>query len=145
MGWDYSPRWTGIARTSTTCSNRKKRYWSDHRRTWWPGNSKVPISFNYRRSFFDFSSASEHLDHSQRYRFRASIPKLAPDPPSPTSSGIGAAINVLTKPGFTINWANLKEDYYSVKNSSLCTRFEQMDRNLREEIKKDWIADMEHL
>jgi len=57
------------------------------------------------------------------YHFRAPIPKLVPDPPSPTSSRIGAAINVLTKLGFTINLAILKEDYYSVTNTSFCTWF----------------------
>ena len=86
---------------------------------------------NYRRSFSDFSSSSERLDHLQRYRFRAPIPEPVPDPPSPTSSGIGAAVNVLTKLGFTFNWAILKEDYYSVTNTSFCTWFEQIDRNLR--------------
>jgi len=51
---------------------------------------------NYRRSFYNFSSASEPLDHSQRYRFWNPIPEPIIDPPSPTSSRIGAAINVLT-------------------------------------------------
>jgi len=94
-------------------------------------DSSIPGPSNYRRSFSNFSSTSEHLDHLQRYRFRAPIPEPVPDPPAPTSSGIGAAINVLTKPGFTINWAILKEDYYSVTNTSFCTWFEQIDRNLR--------------
>jgi len=70
----------------------------------------TPGPSNFRRSFSEFSSRSEPLDHSQRYRFRAPIPEPVPDPPSPTSSGIGAAINVLTKPGFTINWETIKED-----------------------------------
>ena len=70
----------------------------------------APGAFNFRRSFSEFSSKSKPFDHSQRYRFRALIPERVPDPPSPTSSGIGAAINVLTKPGFTINWETIKED-----------------------------------
>ena len=37
------------------------------------------------------------------------------------------------------------DDYYSDKNASLCTWFEQIDQNLREEIKKEWIADMNRL
>ena len=40
---------------------------------------------------------------------------------------------------------SIKEDCYSDRNASLCTWFEQMDRNLREEIKKGWIADIERL
>ena len=98
----------------------------------------IPGPSNFRRSFSDFSSArSEPLDHSQRYRFRAPIPEPIIDPPSPTSSGVGAAINVLTKPGFTINWETIKAYYYSNRNASLRTWFEQMDRNLREEIKRN--------
>ena len=82
------------------------------------------------------------MDHPQRYRFQAPIPEPVIYPPSPTSSGIGAAINVLTSPDFTIDWITIKEDYYSDKNASLHAWFEQIDRNLREEIKKEWIADM---
>jgi len=64
----------------------------------------IPGPSNFRRSFSNFSSArSEPLYHSQRYRFRAPIPEPIIDAPSPTSFGIGAAINVRTKPGFTIN------------------------------------------
>jgi len=100
---------------------------------------------NFRRSFSEFSSKSEPCDHSQRYRFRAPILEIVPDPPSPTSTSIGAAINALTKPGCKINWETIEEDYYSSRNASLCTGFEQIDRNLREEIKKEWITDMERL
>jgi len=85
------------------------------------------------------------LDHSQRYRFRALIPEPVPYPPSTTSSGIGAAINVLTKLGFTIDWTILKENYYSPHNTSLRLWFEQIIRNLRDQIKKEWISDMERL
>ena len=81
----------------------------------------TPGPSNFRRSFSEFSSRSEPLDHFQRYRFRAPIPEPVLDPPSSTSSGIGAAINVLTKPGFTINWETIKEDYYSTRNASLHT------------------------
>ena len=63
----------------------------------------IPGPSNFRLFFSEFSSRSEPLDHSQRYRFRAPIPEPVLDPPLPTSSGIGAAINVLTKPGFTIS------------------------------------------
>ena len=67
------------------------------------------------------------------------------DPPSPTSSGIGNTINVLTKLAFNIDWPTLKVDYYSQKNSTLRKWFEVIDFDLREQIKKEWIADMERL
>ena len=105
----------------------------------------MPGPSNFKRSFSHYSSKSEPLDHSQRYRFRAPIPEPVPDPLSPTSSGIGAAINVLTKLGFTINWTILKENYYSPQDASLRQWFEQIDRNLREQINKEWISDMERL
>ena len=54
-------------------------------------------------------------------------------------------MNVLTSPDFTIDWTTIKEDYYSDKNASLRAWFEQIDRNLREEIKKEWIAGMNRL
>ena len=54
-----------------------------------------PGPSNFRRSFSEFSSKSEPLDHPQRYRFQAPIPEPVLDPLSPTSSGIGVAINVL--------------------------------------------------
>ena len=63
----------------------------------------TPGPSNFRRLFSDFSSRFEPLDHSQRYQFRAPILEPIIDPPSPISSGIGAAINIITKPGFTIN------------------------------------------
>ena len=39
----------------------------------------------------------------------------------------------------------LKEDYHSQKNSALRKWFEVIDFNLRGQIKKEWIADMERL
>jgi len=66
---------------------------------------------NYRRSFSECSSQTGNLDHSQRYRFRSPIPEPIIDPPSPSSSGIGNTINMLTKLDFTINWPLLKIDY----------------------------------
>ena len=44
-----------------------------------------------------------------------------------------------------MDWTILKENYYSPHNSSLRLWFEQIDRNLREQIKKEWISDMERL
>ena len=76
-----------------------------------------PGPSNFRRSFSEFSSKSEPLDHPQRYRFQAPNPEPVIYPPSPTSSGIGAVINVLTSPDFTIDWTTIKEDYYSDKNA----------------------------
>ena len=38
----------------------------------------------------------------------------------------------------------LKNDYYSATNAVLRTWFEVFDFQLREQIKKEWIADMEH-
>ena len=35
----------------------------------------IPGPSNYQRSFSDFSSRSEPLDHLQRYRFRALVPE----------------------------------------------------------------------
>jgi len=46
---------------------------------------------------------------------------------------------------FNIDWPILKEDYYSQKNSALRTWFEVIDFDLREQIKKELIADMERL
>ena len=77
----------------------------------------LPDPSNYRRSFSNISS--QNLDPSQRYRFRSPIPEPIVDPPSPTSSGIGNTINMLTKIDFDIDWPTLKEDYYSQKNSAL--------------------------
>ena len=104
-----------------------------------------PPPSNYRRSFSDTSSNYEPLDHTTRYRFRNPIPEPVHDPPSPTSSGIGAAINVLTNLNFQINWDIIKEDYYSQKNSSLRRWFEQFDRKVMEDVKKEWISDMNRL
>jgi len=87
----------------------------------------------------------ENLDHSQRYRFRSPIPEPIIDPPSPTSSGIENTINALTKLDFNIDWPLLKEDYYSQTNSTLRNWFDVIDFDLREQIKKEWIADMECL
>lgn len=72
-----------------------------------------PGPSNYRRSFSDTSSNYEPLDHTTRYRFRNPIPEPINDSSSPTSSGIGAAVNVLTNLNFQIDWTLLKEDYYS--------------------------------
>ena len=52
---------------------------------------------------------------------------------------------MLTKLDFNIDWSTLKEDYYSQKNSALRKWFEVIDFDLREQIKKEWIADMERL
>ena len=73
------------------------------------------------------------------------IPKPIIDPPSPSSSGIGNTINAITKLDFTIDWPLLKIDYYSEKHSALRQWFEVIDFDLREQIKKEWIADMERL
>ena len=95
----------------------------------------LPGPSNYRRSFSEYSSQTGNLDHSQRYRFRSLIPEPIIDPPSPTSSGIGNTINVLTKIDFSIDWPTLKEDYYSQTNSTLRHWFEVINFGLREQIK----------
>jgi len=105
----------------------------------------LPGPSNYWRSFSDVSSQTGNLDHSHRYRFRSPIPEPIVDPPSPTSSGIGNTINMLTKIDFVIDWSTLKEDYYSQKNSALRKWFEVIDFDCREQIKKVWITDMERL
>ena len=102
-------------------------------------------SSNFRRSFSDIPSQTGNLDPSQRYRFRSPIPEPIIDPPSPSSSGIGNTINMLTKVDFTINWSLLKIDYDSDKHSALRKWLEVIDFTLREQIKKEWIADMERL
>ena len=79
----------------------------------------LPGPSNYRRSFSECSSQTGNLVHSQRYRFRSPITESILDSPSPTSSGIGNTINVLTKLDFNINWPSLEEDYCSQKNSAL--------------------------
>jgi len=56
-----------------------------------------PGPSNFERSFSEFSSQSGSLDYSQRYRFRSPIPEPIVGPPSPTSSRIGATINVLKR------------------------------------------------
>jgi len=89
----------------------------------------LPGPSQYRRSFSECSSQIGNLDHSQRYRFRSHIPEPVVDPPSPTSSGIGNTINVLTKLDFNIDWSIRKEDYYSQKNSALRKWFEVIDFN----------------
>jgi len=104
-----------------------------------------PGPSNYRRSFSDFSSQTANLDHSQRYKFRSPIPEPIVDPLSPTSSGIGATINVLTKSSFSIDWQTLKIDYYSQTNALLRKWFENIDYTLREQIKREWITHMEKL
>ena len=67
------------------------------------------------------------------------------NPPSPTSSGIGNTINMLTKLDFSIDRPTLKEDYYFQQNANLRNWFEVIDFECREQIKKAWIADMERL
>ena len=52
---------------------------------------------------------------------------------------------MLTKLDFNIDWPLLKADYYSQTNSTLRNWFEVIDFDLREQIKKAWIADMECL
>jgi len=79
----------------------------------------IPGPSNYQRSFSDFSSHSKPLNISQKYRFRSPIPKPIINPPSPSSSGIGAAINVLTNLNFSIDKQHHKADYYSLTNSRL--------------------------
>ena len=54
-------------------------------------------------------------------------------------------INAITKLDFTIDWPLLKIDYYFEKHSALRQWFEVIDFDLREQIKKEWIADMERL
>ena len=94
----------------------------------------LPGPSNYRRSFADTSS--QNIGQSQRYRFRSPIPEPIIDSPSPTSSGIGNTINVLTKSNFSIDWTFLREDYYSNSNSLLRKWFEVIDVSLRENIKQ---------
>ena len=105
----------------------------------------LPGPSNYRRSFSDISSQTGNLDPSQRYRFRSPIPESIVDPPSPTSSGIGNTINMLTKTDFVIDWPTRKEDYYSQTNLALRNWFEVIAFDCREQIKNIWIADMERL
>ena len=62
-----------------------------------------PSPSNYRRSFSDIASQTGNLDTSHRYRFRTPIPEPIVDPPSPTSTGIGNTINMLTKLDFSID------------------------------------------
>jgi len=100
-------------------------------------NISNPRPSNNRRSFSDFSSTLEPLDHSQRYRFGNPIPEPIIDPPSPTSSWIGTAINVLTNIHFSIDWTNLKTDYYSPYNATLHAWFEQIDKDLRDVSRKN--------
>jgi len=52
---------------------------------------------------------------------------------------------VLTKSAFSIDWPTLKTDYYSQTNALLRRWFENIDHTLREQIKKEWIVDMERL
>jgi len=52
---------------------------------------------------------------------------------------------VLTKSNFSIDWQTLKSDYYSHTNALLRKWFENIDYTLREQIKKEWITDMERL
>ena len=108
-------------------------------------NMEPSPSSNYRRSFSDAASSSEPLDHTTRYRFRNPIPEPIIDPPSPTTSGIGAFINVIISYNFQIDWDFIKADYYSTQNTTLRTWFEQMSPPLLASIKKEWIADMERL
>ena len=54
-------------------------------------------------------------------------------------------INDITKSEFHIKWPLLKIDYYSEKHSALRQWFEVIDFELREQIKKEWIADMKRL
>ena len=95
----------------------------------------LPGPSNYRRSFSECSFQIGNLDHSQRYRFRSPIPEPIIDPSSPTSSGIGATINVLTRSTFNIDWSTLKDDYYPPQISILRKWFEDIDFNLREHLK----------
>ena len=88
----------------------------------------LPGPLNYRRSFSDISSQT--LDPSQKYRIRSPIPEPIVDPPSPTSSGIGNTINMLTKLEFNIDWPTLKEDYYSQQNANLRKWFEVINLSL---------------
>jgi len=85
---------------------------------------------NYRRSFSEISAQTGSLDHTQRYRFQSPIPEPIIDPPSPTSSGIGNTINMLTKLDFSIDWPTLKEDYYSQQNATLRNWFEVITSNV---------------
>ena len=73
------------------------------------------------------------------------IPEPIVDPSSPTSSGIGATINVLTKSNFSIDWQTLKDDYYSQTNALLRKWFGNIDPSIRNQIKEEWIVDMERL
>jgi len=93
--------------------------------------------------FADIASQTGNLDPSHRYRFCSPVPEPIVDPPSPTASGIGNTINMLTKLDFSIDWPTLKEDYYSQKNTNLRNWFEVIDFDFRDQIKKCWIADME--
>ena len=52
---------------------------------------------------------------------------------------------MLTKLDFSVDWPTRKEDYYSQQNANLRKRFEVIDFDFRDQIKKVWITDMERL
>ena len=105
----------------------------------------IPEPLNYRRSFSKYSTKSGPINNSRRYTFRDPIIELIIDPPSPTDSGIKAGINVIINRDFQINLSHLKEDYYSLENSSKRLSFKRMERNFHEDLKKPWIADTNRL
>jgi len=51
----------------------------------------------------------------------------------------------LTSLNFSIDWQTIKDNYYSQTNTPLRTWFESIDPSLREDIKHEWISDMERL
>jgi len=104
-----------------------------------------PGPSNHRRSSLDIASQTGNLDPSHRYRFRSPIPEPIVDLPSPTSSGIGNTISMLTRLDFSIDWPTLKEDYYSQQNANLRKWFEVIDFDFRDQIKIVWRADMKRL
>jgi len=100
-----------------------------------------------RKSFSDFhSDKGIPVKKPQNYWFRSSVAEPATNNhPSPSSPGIRYGCNVLISPNFIIDWPFLKEDYYSTSNASMQQWFKQIDGNLRENVKKEWIANMQKL
>ena len=105
----------------------------------------LPDTSNSRQSFSNFHSVRRNpLEEPQKYQFRSLIPKqVINEPPSPSSSGIGYGCNVLIGTDFIIDWPFLKEDYYYISDASKCQWFLQINRNLGELLKKEWIPDMQ--
>jgi len=109
--------------------------------------TNLPGTSPSRKSFSVFhSKRGVPTKKPQNYRFRSPIAEpVINDPPSCSSPRIGYGYNVLPNPNCTIDWPFLEEDYYSSSNASKRQWFKQVDRNLREKVNKEWIADMQKL